>query len=82
MAKLNAARRNALPAKDFAEPKERKFPINDASHARNALSRASAKGPGVEAKVKAKVHKKFPDIGSKSWRGAPKYPSVAKEYLS
>ena len=80
MARLNAAKRNALPSKDFAEPGARKFPINDASHARNALSRASAKGPGVEAKVKAKVRKKFPGIGS-SKRGAPKYPSVAGEYV-
>ena len=81
MAKLDAATRNALPSKDFAEPKERKFPINDASHARNALSRASAKGPGVESAVRAKVKKKFPGIGGNK-RGAPKYPAIAKDYLS
>lgn len=80
MAKLTAAARNKLPSSDFAEPAERKFPVENKSHARAALSRASAKGPGVEAKVKKKVAKKFPSIGKK--RGVPNYPSVVKDYLS
>jgi hypothetical protein len=81
MAKLTAKTRNALPSKDFAGP-DRSYPIEDESHARNALSRVSQNGsPAVKAKVRAKVHKKFPGIG-KANRGAPKYPSVAKEYLS
>lgn len=63
MAKLTSAERNSLPAKDFVFPKTRKFPIADASHARNALSRAGAKGGEVEAKVDAAVHRKFPSIG-------------------
>ena len=37
------------------------YPIPDASHARNALARAS--GKPVEAKVRAKVKAKFPGIG-------------------
>jgi len=41
MAKLHAASRNRLPSSDFALPGERKYPINDASHARNAKARAS-----------------------------------------
>jgi hypothetical protein len=41
MAKLDAKKRNALPAKDFAEPKERAYPIEDKAHARNAKARAS-----------------------------------------
>ena len=80
MAKLNAAKRNALPSKDFAGP-DRSFPIEDKSHARNALARASAKGPAMESKIRAKVKKKFPSIGS-SKHGAPKYPKIAKEYVS
>lgn len=40
MAKLDAADRNALPAKDFALP-GRRFPVNDRSHAANAKARAS-----------------------------------------
>jgi len=41
MAKLDADKRNALPAKDFAEPKQRAYPIEDKAHARNAKARAS-----------------------------------------
>lgn len=62
MAKLTAATRSAIPTKEFALP-GRRFPIEDASHARNALSRAAAKGGSVEATVRAKVHAKYPSIG-------------------
>ena len=63
MAKLTAKKRNALPRGAFVFPGKRKFPIEDASHARNALSRAGAKGGEVEKKVRAAVHRKFPNIG-------------------
>lgn len=62
MAKLTAAKRNALPASDFAGP-GRSYPINDMSHSRNALARASQNaGPELKAHIRAKVHKKFPGI--------------------
>jgi hypothetical protein len=61
MARLIAARRNKIPTKDFAGP-DRSFPIQDASHARNALARASQFHPELKAKIRAKVHKKFPGI--------------------
>jgi hypothetical protein len=41
MAKLTAKTRNALPTSKFALPKERKFPIENASHAANAKARAN-----------------------------------------
>lgn len=41
MARLDAEHRNKLSGKDFAEPKQRKYPIEDAAHARNAKARAS-----------------------------------------
>lgn len=60
MAALTSSARNALPSADFAGP-DRSFPIEDASHARNALSRAHfAPNP---AAIRAKVHAKFPGIG-------------------
>ena len=74
MAKLSAEARNKLPTADFAEPGSRKYPIADASHARNALARVSQHGTSEEkAKVRAAVHRKFPDIGEggdkpKKWR--------------
>lgn len=61
MAKLTAKERNSLPAKDFAGP-DRSFPVNDKSHARNALARASQFHPELKAKIREKVHRKFPDI--------------------
>jgi hypothetical protein len=36
---LTAAQRNRLPARDFAFARERKEPITDARHVRNAISR-------------------------------------------
>lgn len=41
MAKLNAARRNALPKSAFAEPGKRAYPVNDRAHAANAKARAT-----------------------------------------
>jgi hypothetical protein len=41
MAELKAKTRNKLPAKDFAEPTKRAYPIEDKAHARNAKARAS-----------------------------------------
>jgi hypothetical protein len=61
MGKLSSKERNRLPDKDFAGP-NRSFPVQDESHARNALARASQFHPELKAKIRAKVHKKFPDI--------------------
>lgn len=62
MAKLTTKGRNAMPASKFALPAQRKYPINDPSHARNALSRASQQfhagnlsQSGLE-QVRAKAH--------------------------
>jgi hypothetical protein len=65
MAKLTAATRKEIPTGEFAGPK-RSYPIEDASHARNALSRVSQFGsPSLKAKVRAAVHRKYPGIGHK-----------------
>lgn len=61
MAKLTGKQREAMPAKEFAGP-HRSFPINDENHARNALARASQFHPELKASIRAKVHRKFPDI--------------------
>lgn len=61
--KLDTEQRNKLKSSSFAGPK-RSYPIEDASHARNALARVSEFGsPSLKAEVRAKVHKKFPAIG-------------------
>jgi len=63
MARLSSASRNALPSSAFAGP-GRSFPIEDANHARAALSMAHY-APDPEA-VKDKVKAKYPSIGKKA----------------
>ena len=41
MAKLTTSRKKAEPKSDFGLPEERKYPMPDKSHARNAKARAS-----------------------------------------
>lgn len=41
MSKLDTADRKKIPAKDFAEPEKRAYPIENKAHARNAKARAS-----------------------------------------
>lgn len=61
--KLTTEARNNLPSSDFALP-GRRYPIENPSHARNALARVSQHGDAEEkAKVRAAVHHKYPDIG-------------------
>lgn len=63
MGKITAKGRKRMKSSTFALPKERKYPIPDTAHARNALSRVSQHGSPSEVKrVKAAVHKKFPSI--------------------
>jgi hypothetical protein len=62
MAKLSYKARKNLPASAFAGP-GKSYPIHDAAHARNALARVAQHGsPTLQAKIKAKVRKKFPAI--------------------
>jgi hypothetical protein len=75
---LSEAARDKLPKKDFALPGQEKFPIPDEAHARNALARAAQfGGPAVQAKVRAKVHKKFPGVELTS-ASKPEQPTVKK----
>ncbi len=39
MTKLSAEERDALPAREFAFPAQRKLPIEDATHVRGAIAR-------------------------------------------
>lgn len=65
MATLKTKSRNALKAKEFGLPSERKYPMPDKSHAANAKARASQmvkKGKLTESqkeKIDAKANKKL-----------------------
>jgi hypothetical protein len=71
MAKLTAASRKRISSSNFAEPEDRKYPIEDRSHSRNALARVSQHGSEAEKKkVSAAVHRKYPSIEQKSKKKA------------
>lgn len=53
MAVLNAKRRNRLAKKSFGDPADRSYPLEDASHVRNAAARLEQqKGSMSDAKYK------------------------------
>lgn len=60
MSKLTTKDRKSLPKKDFALPDEKRFPIEDEAHARNAKARAaqSEKAGSLSKTEKAKVDAK------------------------
>lgn len=75
MAKLTNSQRKALPKSSFAIPSKAptsgSYPINNPSHAQNALARSS--GKPVAAQVKAAVAKKYPGmVHGNSAKAAPK----------
>lgn len=63
MAKLKAARRNALPKSEFGLPGSRKYPMPDRSHAANAKARATQMvkrgklSSSAAAKIRAKANR-------------------------
>ena len=71
MAKLNAAKRNALPDNAFAGP-DRSYPVDTHNRAANAKSRASQAvnegrmSKSTEAKIDAKANRV---LGKKHWTG-------------
>jgi hypothetical protein len=60
MSKLDTADRKKIPAKDFAEPEKRAYPIENKAHARNAKARASqsVKAGRMSAAEERKIDKK------------------------
>ncbi|HET6534567.1 MAG TPA: DUF6582 domain-containing protein [Sphingomicrobium sp.] len=75
MSELNEEQRDDLPKSAFAFPKERKEPLEDASHVRNAIARFD-QVDGVSEKEKdeawdriKKAADKFGvEVHEKSWR--------------
>jgi len=64
MAKLTGKQRKKLTGSQFAMPAQRKYPINDKAHARNALARVAQSGtPAQQKQVRAAVKRKYPSIG-------------------
>lgn len=68
MAKLTAAKRKKIPKKEFGLPGEKKYPMPNKSHARNAKARASQmeNAGKLSASSKAKIDAKADRILGKS----------------
>ena len=66
MAYLTGAERKAIPSNDFAVPSKApgsgSYPIEDRSHAADALARSS--GKPIAGQVRAAVQRKYPGMGS------------------
>jgi len=75
MAKLDTEERNDLSTGNFAFPKQRKEPLEDASHVRNAIARFDqVKGVSDEERdeawkrIKAAAKKHGVEVHEESWR--------------
>jgi hypothetical protein len=64
MPELSTKKRNAEPKSEFGLPEERKYPMPDKSHARNAKARASQqkKEGNLTAAEKRKIDRKADKI--------------------
>jgi hypothetical protein len=75
MSKLDTDERDDLESGDFAFPKQRKAPLEDASHVRNAIARFNqVKGVSDDERdsawkrIKAAAKKHGVEVSEKSWR--------------
>jgi hypothetical protein len=75
VAELNEAQRDKLDEDQFAFPKERKEPLNNASHVRNAIARfdqvegvSDSERDEAWSRIKRAARKHGVEVNEKSWR--------------
>jgi hypothetical protein len=75
MAELNEAQRDRLDEDQFAFPKQRKEPLNSASHVRNAIARfnqvegvSDSERDEAWGRIKRAAKKHGIDVNESSWR--------------
>ena len=75
MSELNEAQRDKLDEDQFAFPKERKEPLNNASHVRNAMARfnqvegvSDSERDEAWTRIKRAAKKHGVEVNEKSWR--------------
>lgn len=80
MTKLDAEHRNALPDAKYAFPDQRKEPIENAAHVRNAIARfdqvkdvTDAERDAAWKRIVAAAKKFDVEVGKKSWRDLGKH---------
>ena len=75
MSKLDAGDRDTLPSREFAFPKQRKEPLEDARHVRNAVARLDQVKDVTDAerdeawmRIEAAAKRFSVDLHERSWR--------------
>lgn len=75
MSKINEASRDHIADDNFAFPKERKEPIHDAAHVRNAIARfnqvegvSDAERDAAWKRIKSAANKHNVEVNETSWR--------------
>ena len=75
MSKITEASRDHIAGEDFAFPKERKEPIQDAAHVRNAIARfkqvegvTDSERDAAWKRIKAAAKKHKVEMGEQDWR--------------
>jgi hypothetical protein len=75
MTRLDTEKRKSLPKGNFAFPKQRKEPLEDASHVRNAIARFDQVGGVSDAerdeawkRIKSAAKKYGVEVHETSWR--------------
>ena len=75
MTKLDAEHRDAIDSKQFAFPKERKEPLENATHVRNAIARfnqvegvSDAERDEAWQRIRAAAKKFGVEVNEKGWR--------------
>src|SRR4030088_69098 len=76
---LSTRQQNRMPAQTFAFPKERKEPLNDARHVRNAIARfdqvegvSDAERDAAWKRIRAAARKYGVEVKAKGWRSLVK----------
>jgi hypothetical protein len=76
---LSAPQKNRMPAGTFAFPKERKEPLNDARHVRNAIARfdqvegvTESERDAAWRRIRAAARKYGVEVKAKGWRSLMK----------
>ena len=75
MTKLSTEKRNSLDKESFAFPAQKKEPLENASHVRNAIARfnqvegvSDAERDAAWKRIKSAARKHGVDVKEKSWR--------------
>ena len=85
MSELSEKQRDDLDEDQFAFPKERKEPLNNASHVRNAIARfdqvegvSDAERDAAWKRILEAAKKHGVEVHEKSWRELPKSKAKSK----